>query len=413
MYHPSLARANDGTWRLVFQVNDRTPMLATAYSRDLVTWRPQDYPRMTTRECLKPVVFANASGAFDIYFLTKGGEKRWVEASADFRHFAKDERSLIDDAAWTRDTATVGGVLQEGCLFDLSPQELQTVKAHFEALRADAQRSSERMHDDAQNPDMPRQTVTASLSVTTEEKAISGELIGVFFEDISYAADGGLYAELIQNRDFEYAARDHRGWGATTAWHASEPINIVQVDPLSPQNPHYAVIGEDTLYNEGWDGIAVAQGAKYDFSMFVQNVRIREDGRPLKKDFIVQLTDSLGTVIAQAKVKTQGEGWQKYEATLTAKRSCDRARLAPGGHRHGESLPAGDLHGPQERTAQGSGGGHRGTEAEVREVPGGLHESRTGTGEHLPLAPHHRAAGTATAGLQHLELSPDTRTGIL
>lgn len=72
MYHPSLARANDGTWRLVFQVNDRSPMLATAYSRDLVTWRPQDYPRMTTRECLKPVVFANASGAFDIYFLTKG-----------------------------------------------------------------------------------------------------------------------------------------------------------------------------------------------------------------------------------------------------------------------------------------------------------------------------------------------------
>ncbi len=328
MYHPSLARANDGTWRLVFQVNDRTPMLATAFSRDLVTWRPQDYPRMTTRECLKPVVFANASGAFDIYFLTKGGEKRWVEASADFRHFAKDERSLIDDAAWTRDTATVGGVLREGCLFELSPQELQTVKAHFEALRADAQRSSERMHDDAQNPDMPRQTVTASLSVTTEEKAISGELIGVFFEDISYAADGGLYAELIQNRDFEYTARDHRGWGATTAWHASEPINIVQVDPLSKQNPHYAVIGEDTLYNEGWDGIAVAEGAKYDFSMFVQNVRTREDGRPLKKDFIVQLTDSLGTVIAQAKVKTQGEGWQRYEATLTAKRSCDRARLA-------------------------------------------------------------------------------------
>ena len=328
MYHPSLARANDGTWRLVFQVNDRTPMLATAYSRDLVTWRPQDYPRMTTRECLKPVVFANASGVFDIYFLTKGGEKRWVEASADFRHFAKDERSLIDDAAWTRDTATVGGVLQEGCLFDLSPQELQTVKAHFEALRADAQRCSERMHDDAQNPDMPRQTVTASLSVTTEEKAISGDLIGVFFEDISYAADGGLYAELIQNRDFEYTPRDHRGWGATTAWHASAPINIVQVDPLSKQNPHYAVIGEDTLYNEGWDGIAVKEGAKYDFSMFVQNVRIREDGRPLKKDFIVQLTDSLGTVIAQAKVKTQGEGWQKYEATLTAKRSCDRARLA-------------------------------------------------------------------------------------
>ena len=328
MYHPSLARANDGSWRLVFQVNDRTPMLATAYSKDLVTWRPQDYPRMTTRQCLKPVVFANESGSFDIYFLTKGGEKRWVEASADFRHFAQDEQSLIDDAAWTRDTATVGGVLQEGCLFDISPRELQTVTAHFEALRADAQRCSERMHDDVKNPEMPRHAVTATLSVAAEEKAISGDLIGVFFEDISYAADGGLYAEMIQNRDFEYTPKDHRGWGATTAWHASEPINIVQVDPLSANNPHYAVVGEDTLYNEGWDGIAVKQGAKYDFSMFVRNVRTRDDGRPLKKDFIVQLMDSLGTVIAQAKVKTQGDDWQRYEATLTAKMTCDQAQLA-------------------------------------------------------------------------------------
>ena len=47
------------------------------------------------------------------------------------------------------------------------------------------------MHDDARNPLMPRQPVTATLTVTAQEKAISDKLIGIFFEDISYAADGG------------------------------------------------------------------------------------------------------------------------------------------------------------------------------------------------------------------------------
>ena len=86
MYHPSVARAKDGTWRLVFQINDRSPLFAAAYSRDLVSWRPQDYPIMTTQQCLKPVVFANDNGNFDIYYQTTAGDKRWVSASNDFRH---------------------------------------------------------------------------------------------------------------------------------------------------------------------------------------------------------------------------------------------------------------------------------------------------------------------------------------
>ena len=59
MFHPSVCRANDGTWRLVFQVNDHSPQFAAAYSRDLVNWRPQDYPIMSTKQCLDPVVFEN------------------------------------------------------------------------------------------------------------------------------------------------------------------------------------------------------------------------------------------------------------------------------------------------------------------------------------------------------------------
>ena len=320
MYHPSLARAKDGSWRLVFQVNDRSPLFAAAYSKDLITWRPQDYPIMTTRQCLAPVVFGNPDGTFDIYFKTKGGDKRWTSATPNFRDFTPDRPSQIGDDAWLRDTATVGGQLVEGCLFEISENELNTIKNHFDRQAADWKMSQERMYNDDKNP-FYRFPVNATLFVTNEEKTISDKLIGVFFEDISYAADGGLYAELIQNRDFEYVPKDHRGWNATTAWSCSKPITVVQVDPLSKNNPRYAVLGNDTIYNEGWDGIAVKQGSKYNFSMFVRNIND-------KKDFIIQLVDSNNVVIAQTSLKTQGKGWKQYEAVLTTKQTCEKARLA-------------------------------------------------------------------------------------
>ena len=321
MYHPSVARAADGTWRLVFQVNDSSPLFAAAYSRNLVTWRPQDYPVMSTPQCLKPVVFANDNGTFDIYYQTKTGDKRWVSASGNFRQFSKDQKSLIDQAAWTRDTATIAGKLHEGNTFDITAQELSTITSHFQQLQADARLSSERMHDDAKNSLLSHQPVTATLHVSNSEKTISDKLIGIFFEDISYAADGGLYAELIQNRDFEYNAKDRREWNATTAWHSASPIDISTQHPLSSNNPHYAVIAADTLWNEGWDGIAVEAGHKYNFSMYVL-----ADGQ--KQNFTIQLIGTDGTILASSKLKTQGTDWQQYTCVLSTKKSCTKARLA-------------------------------------------------------------------------------------
>ena len=54
-------------------------------------------------------------------------------------------------------------------------------------------------------------------------KAISDELIGIFFEDISSSADGGLYAELVQNGSFEFNPTEHDGWGPGTAWRFVRP----------------------------------------------------------------------------------------------------------------------------------------------------------------------------------------------
>ena len=78
----------------------------------------------------------------------------------------------------------------------------------------------------------------------TDGKKISPDLFGLFFEDINYAADGGLYAELVQNRSFEYNPGERREWHPFSFWefllpgHSIGRINIETNEPIHPNNPH-------------------------------------------------------------------------------------------------------------------------------------------------------------------------------
>ena len=321
MYSPNLVRAADGTWRAVWQVNDKSPCFAAAYSTDLITWRPQDYPLVSTPNCIKPIIFEGDDGAFDIYFQS-GNEKRYMTTSNDFRTFSEDSESSIGEAAWGTASATIGDRTYEGQFFDITQGELISILTHFEVMRRDGEMSSERMGDDATRF-AGLTSATATLNVNTGgKKAISDKLIGIFFEDISYAADGGLYAELVQNRDFEYTSRDRAEWNATTAWHSDSPITIDTSDPLSTNNPHYAILENTSITNEGWDGITdPANGQKYDFSMYVRNIDCK------KKKWLVELVSESGQVLAQANITTLGIGWQKYTAVI----STDMAKGRPEG----------------------------------------------------------------------------------
>ena len=110
--------------------------------------------------------------------------------------------------------------------------------------------------------------IKATLTIDWDNhKSISTNLMGIFFEDISYAADGGLYAELIQNRDFEYSPSDHKGWNPNTAWRLEgngTEWTIATSDPIHQNNPHYSVLSTSApgarLVNDGWDGIVLKKG---------------------------------------------------------------------------------------------------------------------------------------------------------
>jgi len=168
----------------------------------------------------------------------------------------------------------------------------------------------------------------------SNSKAISPDLIGVFFEDINYAADGGLYAELIQNRSFEYSPTDHTGWGSFTAWEyitqgfGYGALSVETASPVHPNNPHYAVlkieeVGQEGigLKNSGFDGIAVKAGQKYDFSVFIA----QQDGSTMPMQ--VKLVNKKGETLGEATFTTTSKDWKKYAATITVNQSQDSASL--------------------------------------------------------------------------------------
>jgi alpha-N-arabinofuranosidase len=165
-------------------------------------------------------------------------------------------------------------------------------------------------------------------------KRISPDLFGIFFEDLSYAADGGLYAELIQNRSFEYSPADKKDWNPLTAWEYATQgygygtISVETKSPISLNNSHYVVLNVEEegqegvgLTNSGFDGIVVRAGEKYNFSVFVR--QLSDQSMPIQ----VKLQSKKGVVYGETTFSSKGKDWEKYTATITTTLSDDSARL--------------------------------------------------------------------------------------
>ena len=282
LYYPVLSY--DGkTYRAVFIPNLKNGQMGVTESEDFALWKPQDYPYVAENEFPNIVAKQEKASQDNIIRIPYEG----------LQNLFNKQMLANQNNAWERDD------------FWGATEVLKTTKG-----------------------------INATLKVNMNDvKDISPDLMGIFFEDISYAADGGLYAELIQNRDFEYTADDHRGWDAKTAWKLEGEGTTWTIEtqaPIHKNNAHYAVLKTTApgakLTNEGWDGIPLQKGKKYDFSLFTKGAG------PLR----VSLVEGK-TIIASKTFKATKE-WRQQKVVLTALQSADKASLVI------EPLEVGSIH---------------------------------------------------------------------
>lgn len=143
---------------------------------------------------------------------------------------------------------------------------------------------------------------------------IQPTMYGLFFEDINYAADGGLYAELVKNRSFEFPQH-------FMGWKTFGKVSLKDDGPFE-RNPHYVRLAyaghphkQTGLDNEGFFGIGIKKGAEYRFSVWA---RVAEGETPAKIRVELADTKSMNEqqAFATADVTVDSKEWKKYQMIL-------------------------------------------------------------------------------------------------
>ncbi len=166
---------------------------------------------------------------------------------------------------------------------------------------------------------------TTTIDVDHPVAPIQSTMWGVFFEDINMAADGGIYAELVKNRSFEFF-NPKTGWKAKTKSKDSSAFIILNGSSILT-NPRFARIKVTPqsesycLTNYGFRGMGVKAGSAYDFSMMasvpdnaMMNLRI-------------EIVDATGKVLGSSKLPLNGSDWKKYNTEIACNTTEAKAQL--------------------------------------------------------------------------------------
>ncbi len=173
-------------------------------------------------------------------------------------------------------------------------------------------------------------TGTASLTVQVDKPGIkvSPTLYGIFFEEINHAGDGGLYAELVQNRSFENSDKPD-SWTLVTDGSGQGEIAIDTDNPLYENNPRSLRLkmsfdgeGKVGVANKGYWGIGLEKGAQYDLSAALCG------GEGFSGPVTVALQSADGkTTYAQADINEVDSQWKTYKLALTSNAADPKAQL--------------------------------------------------------------------------------------
>jgi alpha-N-arabinofuranosidase len=173
------------------------------------------------------------------------------------------------------------------------------------------------------------QTAPASLTVQVNKPgaAVNKNMYGLFFEDINFAADGGLYPELVKNKSFEINP-GLIGWKALGGGFNLDAYAVRNEQGISQNNTHYLRLttrsggtGEAGIENEGFRGMGVKAGEGYNLSFYARR------GAGSIAGLTAVLVGEKGEVLAQAPVTGFGDSWQKYTAVLKPSATQNKAHL--------------------------------------------------------------------------------------
>jgi len=165
------------------------------------------------------------------------------------------------------------------------------------------------------------QTQVNSLEIKPLKKEIPipQNLYGIFFEDINFGADGGLYAELVKNRSFEFPQ-------ALMGWYTFGKVELKNDGPFE-RNPHYVRLSSSGhphkhtgIENEGFRGMGFQKGENYRFSVWARSASGEQKIR-------VELIDEQNNVIEKKDLLINGSEWGKNQVILTANNQVEKGRL--------------------------------------------------------------------------------------
>lgn len=168
---------------------------------------------------------------------------------------------------------------------------------------------------------MAQQTHHLTLNAKKKGATIQSTMYGLFFEDINFAADGGLYAELVKNRSFDFP-QNLMGWNVFGA------VKVTNEKPLFDRNPNYLILSETNhghkytgIENEGFRGMGFEKDASYRFSVWAKNLGSTDT------KLRIELIDSHNTVIVAQELPIASNDWKKHQVEIQSKRTEAKGKL--------------------------------------------------------------------------------------
>jgi alpha-N-arabinofuranosidase len=189
-------------------------------------------------------------------------------------------------------------------------------------------------------------TETITVQVDKPGPEISPSMYGIFFEDINFGADGGLYPERVKNRSFEFP-EPLMAWKQIDKGGSQGTLTVLTQNPINEENAHYihldvANAGKGFgVSNDGFRGMGFQRGATYVLSLYARNPAHAqragnsrlEERRPVV--LRIELEDASGRTLATARLRGFTQDWKKYSVLLRPSDTALKAHLnvlaeAPG-----------------------------------------------------------------------------------